>query len=163
MDNMIVKSRDRVDHLAALQRFFERIRRFKLRFNPKKCTFGLTSRKFLGHIVSERGIEVDPENIKSILDMPTPRTEKEIIGFLGRLQYISRFIAKPIDICEPIFHLVKKNQPTVWNDDSQNAFEKVRGYLLSPLVLVPPTSGGPSTFVLVGFGYGLGMHASSAQ
>ena len=68
VDDMIVKSQDRVDHLSALQRFFERIRRFKLRLNPKKCTFRVTSGKFLGHIVSERGIEVDPEKIRAILD-----------------------------------------------------------------------------------------------
>ena len=56
VDDMIVKSRDKADHLATLQRFFERIRRFRLRLNPKKCTFGVTCRKLLGHIVSERGI-----------------------------------------------------------------------------------------------------------
>ena len=61
VDDMIVKSRDRADDLAALQRFFERIRQFRLRLNPKKCTFGVTSGKFLGHIISERGIEVDLE------------------------------------------------------------------------------------------------------
>ena len=120
-----VMSRDRADHLAALQRFFERIRQFRLRLNPKKCTFGVTSEKLLGHIVSERGIEVDPEKIRAILDMPTPRTEKEIRGFLGRLQYISRFIARLTNICEPIFRLLRKNQPTVWNDDCQQAFERI--------------------------------------
>ena len=50
-----------------------------------KCTFGVTSGKLLGHIVSDHDIEVDPEKIKAILDMPTPRDEKEIKGFLGRL------------------------------------------------------------------------------
>ncbi|RVX14390.1 Pol polyprotein [Vitis vinifera] len=71
--------------------------------------------------------------------MPAPKTEKEIRGFLGRLQYISRFIARLTDICEPIFRLLRKNQPTVWNDDCQFAFEKIKEYLLSPPVLVPPT------------------------
>ena len=94
--------------------------------NPKKCTFRVTSGKLLGHIVSERGIEVDPKKIRAILDMPSPRTEKEIRGFLGRLQYISRFIAKLTDTCEPIFRLLRKNQPTVWNDDCQCAFEKTK-------------------------------------
>ena len=102
-------------------------------------TFG----KLLGHIVSERGIKVDPDKIKAILDMPVPKTEKEIRGFLGRLQYISRFIARLTDIYEPIFRLLRKNQPTVWNDDCQLAFEKIKGYLLSPPVLVPPTPGRP--------------------
>ena len=97
----------------------------------------------LGHIVSEHGIEVDPEKIKAILDMPTLRTEKEIRGFLDRLQYISRFIARLTDICEPIFRLLRKNQPTLWNDDCQHAFEKIKECLLSPPVLVPPTPGRP--------------------
>ena len=85
VDDMIVKSQDMADHLAALQRFFERIRRFKLRLNLKKCTFWVTSRKLMGHIVSEQGIEVDPKKIRAILDMPSPRTKREIRGFLSIL------------------------------------------------------------------------------
>ena len=65
----------------ALERFFERIQKFRLRSKPKKCTFGVTSGKLLGHMVSERGIEVDPDKIKAILDMPAPKTEKEIRSF----------------------------------------------------------------------------------
>ena len=76
VEDMIVKSRDRADHLVAVQRFFERIKRFRLRLNPKKCTFGVTSGKLLRHIVSERGIEVDPENIRAILNMPALRTKR---------------------------------------------------------------------------------------
>ena len=82
---MIVKSQDREDHLTTLKRFFERIRQFKLRLNPKKCTFGVTSRKLLGYMVSERGIKVDSYKIRAILDMPALRTEREVRGFLGRL------------------------------------------------------------------------------
>ena len=78
---MIVKSRDRIDHMAALERFFERIRQFRLRMNPKKCTFGVTSGKLLGYMVSE----ADLDKIITILDMPTLKTEREIRGFLGRL------------------------------------------------------------------------------
>ncbi|WJZ83260.1 hypothetical protein VitviT2T_002958 [Vitis vinifera] len=77
VDDMIVKSRDRSNHLAALERFFEMIRQFRLRLNPKKCTFGVTSGKLLGYMVSEQGIEVDPDKIRVILDMPAPSTERE--------------------------------------------------------------------------------------
>ena len=143
VDDMIVKSQGRADHLAALQKFFERIKQFRLRLNPKKCTFGVTSGKLLGHIVSERGIEIDPEKTKAILDMSASKTEKEIRGFLGKLQYISRFIARLTAICEPIFRLLRKNQPTVWNDDCQRAFEKIKECLLFPPILVPPTLGRP--------------------
>ena len=85
--------------------------------NLKKCTFGVTFGKLLLHIFSEWGIEVDPKKIRAILDMPSSRTEREIRGFIGKLQYIIHFIAKLTDICEPIFRLLSKNQPIVWNDD----------------------------------------------
>ena len=56
-----------------------------MRLNPKKCTFGVFSGKLLSYMVCEQGIEVDPDKIKAILDMPVPKTEKEVKGFLGRL------------------------------------------------------------------------------
>ena len=107
-------------------------------------------------MVSERGIEVNPDKIKAILDMPVSRTEKEIKIFLGRLQYISRFIARLTNICEPIFHLLRKNQPTVWNDDCQLTFEKIKEYLLSLPVLVPPMLGHPLLLHLSISGVALG-------
>ncbi|WJZ98644.1 hypothetical protein VitviT2T_017155 [Vitis vinifera] len=147
VNDMRVKSRNRLDHLSALERFFERIRQFRLRLNPKKCTFGVNSGKLLGDMVSERGIEVDPDKIKAILDMLAPRTEREVRGFLGRLQYISRFITRLTDICEPIFLLLRKSQPNIWDD--QHAFERIREYLLSPPVIVPPTPGHPLLLYLL--------------
>ena len=141
VDDMIVKSRDRSDHLTALERFFERIKRFRLRLNPRKCIFEVTSGKLLGYMVSERGIEVDPDKIRAILDMPALRIEREVRGFLGRLQYISRFIARLTDICEPIFRLLRKSKPTIWDYWCKRAFKRIREYLLSPPVLAPPTPG----------------------
>ena len=76
VDDMIVKSRDRADHWAALERFFQRIGCFRLRLNPKKCTFGVTFGKLLGYMISERGIEVDPDKIRVILDM-SPTTNRD--------------------------------------------------------------------------------------
>jgi len=71
--------------------------------NPNKCTFGLTSEKLLGFIVSQRGIEVDPSKIKVIVEMKPPRTEKEIREYLGRIQYINGFVAQLTMTCEPLF------------------------------------------------------------
>ena len=93
VDDMIVKSKDLEGHILALWKFFEGIQFYKLRLKPKKCTFGVTSRKLLGFMVSKRGIEVDLEKIKVIVEMKPLRTKKEICGFLGRIQYIRRFIA----------------------------------------------------------------------
>ena len=87
-----------------------------MRLNPKTSTFGVTSGKLLGYMVNERGIEVDPNKIRLILNMLMPRIEKDIRGFLGILQYISRFIVRLTDICEPIFRLLRKSQPIVWDD-----------------------------------------------
>ncbi|RVW15271.1 hypothetical protein CK203_082033 [Vitis vinifera] len=78
VDYMIMKSRDKLDHLVALERFFKRIKQFRLRLNPKKCTFGVTSGKLLGYMVSDRGIEADPDKIRAIIDMPAPRTKRDI-------------------------------------------------------------------------------------
>ena len=70
--------------------------------------------------------------------MKPPRTEKEIQGFLGRIQYISKFIAQFTITCEPIFRLLKKEVPTIWNEQCQEAFEKIKNYLMKPPILVPP-------------------------
>ena len=93
VDDMIVKSKDCEGHILALLKFFERIQFYKLWLNPKKCTFGVTVENLLGFMVSQRGIEVDPNKIKAIVEMKPPRIEKEIRGFLRMIQYISRFIA----------------------------------------------------------------------
>jgi hypothetical protein len=126
VDDMIVKSKTREEHPANLRKFFKRIRDFKLRLNLQKCTFGVTAGKLLGHLVSSRGIEVDPTKIKVILEMPPPKTEKEVQGFLGKLQFISRFISHMMSKCEPIFKLLRKGEPKEWNEDCQEAFETIQ-------------------------------------
>jgi hypothetical protein len=78
VDDMIAKSRTEEDHLVNLRKLFFRLRKFKLRLNPAKCTFGVRSGKLLGFIVSQKGIEVDPEKVQAIQEMPAPRTEKEV-------------------------------------------------------------------------------------
>ena len=73
----------------------------------------MTSKKLLGFIISQRGIEVDLKKIKAIVEMKPPRIEKEIQGFLGRIQYISKFIAQPTMISEALFRLLEKEVPIV--------------------------------------------------
>ena len=92
VDDMIAKSKEDEDHLLVLKNFFKRLRKFQLKLNPEKCTFGVTSGKLLGFVVSQRGVEVDPDKIKAIMDLPPPRKLKEVRGILGRLNYISHFI-----------------------------------------------------------------------
>ena len=117
VDDMIVKSKDRENHTMNLKKFFKRIKKYRLRLNPQKCTFGVTAGKLLGFLVSDGGIDVNLSKIKAILEMAPPKSEKEIRGFLGRLQYISQFISKLTSTYEPIFQLLRKNEPHTWNDE----------------------------------------------
>ena len=78
VDDMITKSKTEEEHLVNLRRLFERLRKYQLRLNPAKCTFGVKSGKFLGFIISQKRIEVDPEKVKAILEMPKLRTEKQV-------------------------------------------------------------------------------------
>ena len=82
---MMVKSSTREGHFEALDKSLNRAKWYNLRLNPKKCVFGVASSKLLGHIVSKRGIEVDPDKVKAISEISVPRIEKEVRGFIGHL------------------------------------------------------------------------------
>ena len=122
---MIAKSQTEDEHLINLRKLFGRLRKYQLKLNPAKCTFGVKLGK-LGFIVSQKGIEIDPKKVKAILEIPEPRTEKQVRGFLGRLNYIARVISQLTPTCEPIFKLLRKNQAVLWNSDCQEAFEKIK-------------------------------------
>jgi len=100
-------------------------------------------RKVIGFIFNEKGIEVDPDKVRAIMEMLAPNTEKEVRGFLGRLNYIARFISQLTSTCEPIFRLLRKNQVVEWNEDCQAAFDRIKQYLQDPPVLRPPVSRRP--------------------
>ncbi|XP_022736187.1 uncharacterized protein LOC111289419 [Durio zibethinus] len=143
VDDMIAKSREGEDHIVNLKKLFDRLRRFQLKLNPAKCTFGAKSGKLLGFVVSEKGIEVDPDKIQAIQNLSPPHTSKEVRGFLGRLNYIARFISQLTYKCDPIFKLLRKHDPGEWNDECQEAFDKIKEYLSNPPVLMPPMPGKP--------------------
>jgi ribonuclease HI len=167
VDDILAKSKKEEDHVQVLRRLFERLRKFQLKLNPAKCSFGVKTGKLLGFIVSGRGIEVDPDKAKAIREMPAPRTEKEVRSFLGRLNYIARFISQLTVTCEPIFRLLRKKNPGVWDDDCQEAFDKIKRYLQNPPLLVPPTPGRPLILYLtvteIAMGCVLGQHDESGR
>ena len=128
VDDVIIKSKTRVDHVYDLRKFFERLRKYNLKLNPAKCAFGVPSGKLLGFIISRRGIELDPAKVKSIQELPPPKNKTEVMSFLGRLNYISRFIAQLSTTCEPIFKLLKKDVAIQWIDECQESFDKIKEY-----------------------------------
>ncbi|PKI72102.1 hypothetical protein CRG98_007489, partial [Punica granatum] len=136
VNDMIPKSKEGEDHLINLKRLFDRLRKYKLQLNPAKCTF--KSGKLLGFVVSEKGIEVDPNKVKAIMELPPLSTVRKVRSFLGRLNYIARFIANLTDKCQPLFRLLRKNAAVEWDDECQKAFDTVKAYLVQPPVLVPP-------------------------
>ena len=93
MDDMIAKSKKVKDHVVLMHKLFGRLRKFKLRLNPAKCTFGVKSGKLLCFIITQRRIEVHLDKVHAIWEMLPPLIEKEIRGFLRRLNYIARFIS----------------------------------------------------------------------
>ncbi|PKI67535.1 hypothetical protein CRG98_012119, partial [Punica granatum] len=105
---------------------------YKLRLNPAKCMFGARSGKLLGFVVSERGIEVDPDKVKEIRELPPPSSVREVRGFLGRLNYIARFITNLTDKCQPLFRLLRKNVAIEWNEECQKAFDTIKAYPIQP-------------------------------
>ncbi|XP_058002305.1 uncharacterized mitochondrial protein AtMg00860-like [Hevea brasiliensis] len=117
--------------------------------NPAKCVFGARSGKLLGFIVSKKGIEVDPDKIRAIQEMPSPKTEREVHSFLAKLNYISRFISNITAKAEPIFKLLKKNNTAKWDPACQEAFKRIKQYLSNLPVLVPLVMGRPLIMYMV--------------
>ncbi|XP_027178217.1 uncharacterized protein LOC113777381 [Coffea eugenioides] len=167
VDDIIIKSKRTEDHLDDLRKLFERLRKYNLKLNPAKCAFGAPAGKLLGFIVSKRGIEIDPAKIKAIRDMPVPKTQKDVKSFLGKINFIGRFIAQLTATCEPLFKLLRKNVPLYWNEECQQAFDKIKDYLLQPPVLVPPKPGRPLIMYLSvldgAVGCVLGQHDDSGR
>ncbi|KAL0406509.1 UNVERIFIED_CONTAM: Transposon Tf2-12 polyprotein [Sesamum latifolium] len=96
VDDLVVKSKKREDHLYDLRKVFERLRRYQLKMNPSKCAFGVTSKKFLGFIVRQRGIKIEQAKIDAILRMPKPRNIHELKSLQGKLAYLEVSKANPL-------------------------------------------------------------------
>jgi ribonuclease HI len=143
IDDMVVKSRLSQDHLKDLTETFRVLRLHKLRLNASKCVFGVGSGKFLGFMVSHRGIEVNPDQIKVIQELKAPRTHKEVQRLTGMTAALSRFISRSADRCQPFFQLLKKSTTFKWDDKCVSAFEDLKRYLSSSLLLSNPTPGEP--------------------
>ena len=94
VDDMIVKSRQPHDHLKDLGETFDKLRFYGMRLNPAKCTFGASSGKFLGYLVSRRGIEANPDKVRAIMDMRPPTTVKEVQKLAGRVAALGRFLPR---------------------------------------------------------------------
>jgi hypothetical protein len=107
VDDMVIKTRNPDDLIADLEETFSSLRRFRWKLNPTKCVFGVPSRKLLGFVVSNRGIEANPMKILAITDMGAPATIKDVQKLTGCMTALNRFISRLRERGLPFFKLLK--------------------------------------------------------
>ena len=123
IDDMVVKSKMMSEHLGDLQVVFEILKSYKLRLNASKCSFGVGSGKFLGYMVTHRGIEVNPNQLKAINNMQTPQNPKEVQKLTGMVTALNRFISRSANRCRPFFLLINKWKNFEWTKECAEAFQ----------------------------------------
>ena len=101
VDDLVIKAKNLVENLLHLRQVFERCREYNLRMKPSKCAFGVSSRRFLGFLVHQRGIDLDPTKAKAIAAL-SPATLKELRSFVGKVPYLRRFIPGLAEILKPL-------------------------------------------------------------
>ena len=107
VDYMLVKSREELAHLDDLKETFTTLKQYQMKLNPAKCVFGVASGKFLGFMVSQRGIEANAENVQAIINITSPKTVKEVQKLTGRIAALNRFVSRATDKCLPFFKILK--------------------------------------------------------
>lgn len=117
IDDIVVKCRTRGKHAQHLKEVFRLLRKYGMKLNPSKCTFGASTRKFLGFMVTQRRIEVNPDKIKVVMETSVPSSKKELQCLTGRLAALGRFIAQFIDKLRPFFLALKGASVTRWTED----------------------------------------------
>ena len=139
VDDMLVKSLDERKHLDDLQETFDIIRRYNIKLNPSKCAFRVSSRKFLVFMVSQRGIEANPNKIQAILNMEPPKNVKEVQPLTRRVTALNRFVSKATNKCLPFFKVLMK--AFEWMDECYKVFQDLKVYLTTAPLLSPSIPG----------------------
>ncbi|CAN6712866.1 unnamed protein product [Malus baccata var. baccata] len=145
IDDIVVKSKTEEQHLVDLRQALTRMRIHKLKMNLKKCAFGVRAGNFLGFLVHQRGVEVDKNKSRAILESPPPTNKVQLQRLLGKINFLRRFIANLAGKIQPLTPLLrlKDKENFEWGPTHQQAFDSIKAYLTSPPVLVPPQRGKP--------------------
>jgi hypothetical protein len=130
----------RDDNLVAdLTEVFAKLRQHEVKLNPEKCVFGVPRGMLLGFIVSERGIEANPEKISTIMDMGPIKNLKGVEHVTGFLAALSRFIARLGEGNLPLYKLMKKSDHFTWTPEAQEVLDSLKNMLKSPPILTAST------------------------
>ena len=144
VDDMLVKSKEELAHLDDLRETFTTLKQYQMKLNPSKCVFRVASGKFLGFMVSQRGIEANSEKVQAIINMVSPRTIKEVQKLTGRIAALNKFVSRATDKYLPFFKTLK--QAFAWTDKCEVAFQDLQRYL-SNLPLLSPSKEGESLYL----------------
>ena len=119
---MVVKSKQEVRLIEDLQGVFDVLRQHKLRLNAKKCAFRVRAGKFLGYLITGRGLEVNPDQIEAVKHLKPPSNPKEVQVLIGMLAALNRFISKFADRCRLFYQLLRKWKGFQWDDECEKVF-----------------------------------------
>jgi hypothetical protein len=143
IDDMLVKSLREENHTTDLLQVFNILGESRLHLNASKCTFGVSSGKFFGHVVSRKGIEANPDQIAALVDLAEPRNIKQVQRLTGMVTVLGHFISRSADKCKPFFRLLGKMSKFVWDEECSVAFQRIKTYLSTPPCLSIPNPGEP--------------------
>ncbi|KAK1441334.1 hypothetical protein QVD17_07181 [Tagetes erecta] len=143
IDDMVVKSKRKEDHLKDLEEAFNILDAFNMKLNPSKCHFGVKAGKFLGYMVTKRGIEASPEQIKAIINLKSPANTKDVQRLTGRIAALNRFISRSSDKCKHFYDILRKNQKFEWAEKHEQALQELKDYLSSAPLLMKPEDNEP--------------------
>eukprot|EP00253_Pinus_taeda_P019803 PITA_19803 len=126
-------------------------RKYDISLNPKKSLFSLEEGMLLGHIISKDGIRIDPEIIQAILQIPYPRNIKELQAFLGKINFLRRFIPNLAELIRLLSNMLKKDAKVKWSLEAKQDFESIKTALTQTPVLTNPKF--DRDFIIFSFAY----------
>ncbi|KAG7310777.1 hypothetical protein JYU34_003593 [Plutella xylostella] len=135
LDDILIASSTLESHIETLYKVLDRIRDYGLKIKKQKCVFFTNEIKFLGYIIDKNGIRVDPEKVRSILEMRAPKDLYELRSFLGMVNFYGKFIKNLSFILAPLYELLKKNNSWIWGRKQTEAFVTIKNLLSSTGVL----------------------------
>ncbi|XP_073286801.1 uncharacterized protein [Primulina huaijiensis] len=138
VDDILIKTREVSCFIDDLAETFTTLKQYGIKLNPAKCIFGVRSGKFLGFLQTDRGIEVNPEKIKVIMDMTSPQSVRDVQKLTGRIAALSRFISRSAHQSYPFFQVLRKAQKFGWDDNYEQAFQDLKKHLAELPILVKP-------------------------
>jgi hypothetical protein len=138
LDDIIVFSRHDKEHYHHLKKVFLKCRKFWISLNPKKSLFSMKEGKLLGHIVSTKGVRIDPSRVEAIQTLSLPISKKEVQYFLGKIIFLRRFISNFVELVKYITYMLRKGNEVKWTVESQNYFDQIKQALTEALVIINP-------------------------